>query len=798
MALITDPLVLPADVRLVPVAELAEAMRQHLEWEEGDVAISRLRSRTPSKVISAQTAALVEQFRSPKKIVEAVIRYSLANGADPRQTLQNAFPVLQQLITAGLLVPADSSAVEKVELTLDAGDRVDRFSVVCPVHILEDVELYQALADDGTTVALKIARPEVGPGIGRMLAGEAAILRLIDGAVSPVLVATGEHEERTYLAMSWCEGVSADAAANELQEDPSPSSRAELLKLCTAILDTYARLHARGVIHGDIHPNNILVDGNGTVRLIDFGLARVPDPANGLSELYRGGVAFFYEPEYARAIRAGKPPPPASWAGEQYGLAALVYHLLTGLHYLDFSLEQDEMLRQIAEDPPLPFVHHGQEAWPAVELALARALSKDAEDRYTDVEAFAAEFRKTVDSLKVGPRIAESPPKVDATAEALLADILSRVGWNGAVFVNGLPKPPTASVNVGAAGIANLLYRVACSKGDSALLALADIWAVRCAQRIGDDAGFYNPEVELSPETVGRISPYHTPTGVFATQALIAQARGDRMAEEVNIRQFVAAADQPCDSLDITLGKSGLLVAGALLIEALSDRAAADRTGLLALGNATMANIWETLVGYSPIREARELTNLGIAHGWGGMIYATLRWCEATGATLPANVEERLGELAALAEPVGRGVRWPWQLDRPGLYMPGWCNGSAGHVFLWMLAHRLLNEPSYLRLAEKAIWNCWEDQAQIASLCCGLTGRAYALLHWYKHMGGDIWLRRAVTLANQAAVNIRTFQIEEEKGFENSLYKGEVGVAALIADLEKPEGAALPFFESEG
>ncbi len=108
------------------------------------------------------------------------------------------------------------------------------------------------------------------------------------------------------------------------------------------------------------------------MRLIDFGLARVSDPALGLKEPYRGGVAFFYEPEYAAAARAGKPPPPASEAGEQYGLAVLLYHLLTGLHYLDFSLEQDEMLRQIAEDPPLPFVRQGLDAWPAMEGVLAR------------------------------------------------------------------------------------------------------------------------------------------------------------------------------------------------------------------------------------------------------------------------------------------------------------------------------------------------------------------------------------------------------------------------------------------
>jgi serine/threonine-protein kinase len=79
-----------------------------------------------------------------------------------------------------------------------------------------------------------------------------------------------------------------------------------------------------------------------------------------------------------------------------------------------------------------------------------------------------------------------------------------------------------------------------------------------------------------------------------------------------------------------------------------------------------------------------------------------------------------------------------------------------------------------------------------------LVGRAYALLHWYKVVEDDAWLRRAFTLADRAAVNVRTRPLAELEGYENSLYKGEVGVAALLADCARPERAALPFFESEG
>ena len=69
-----------------------------------------------------------------------------------------------------------------------------------------------------------------------------------------------------------------------------------------------------------------------------------------------------------------------------------------------------------------------------------------------------------------------------------------------------------------------------------------------------------------------------------------------------------------------------------------------------------------------------------------------LRWFETSGTPVPALVEARLTELAGLGEPSGRGLRWRWEWAREGdawvsMSMPGWCNGSAGYVFLWTLAH---------------------------------------------------------------------------------------------------------------
>jgi serine/threonine-protein kinase len=119
-----------------------------------------------------------------------------------------------------------------------------------------------------------------------------------------------------------------------------------------------------------------------------------------------------------------------------------------------------------------------------------------------------------------------------------------------------------------------------------------------------------------------------------------------------------------------------------------------------------------------------------------------------------------------------------------------WCHGTAGYVFLFTLAHRLLGDDRWLQLAELAAWHAWDGPRNNATLCCGTSGRAYALLNFYKHTGATEWLSRARQLANHAASSAA-----ETSTWPNALWKGELGVAVLIADLASPENARMPFFE---
>jgi len=788
---VLDAFILPSDVLVVPVAQLAPELRAQIDHAAGDYSVTRPRTRTTSSIVDAKTAALLESFRTPATIVEAVIAFSAAQGLDPRKTLDDAFAVLAGFVNEGLLVAADSELAQPIATTLAAGDRVGGFEVVEPVHVIMDTEVYLARAADGSAAALKIARAGSGRRLREALAHEAAILRRLDGRVNPRLLEIGELDERRYVAVSWCSGVDLHQASAEAGGLGGREGRVALLALAERVIEAYAHLHAQDVLHGDVHPNNVLVDAESAITIIDYGLAgqrcERGTPAAGA----RGGIDFFMESELAAARLAGRPSPALSCAGEQYSLGSLLYLLLTGAHTHAFSLEEQEMLRQLLEQPPLPFHRHGVGDLPAVERTLARALAKDPGARYRSLAYLLRSFRaaaaRDLERARGAGRAAREPQR----RRQLVDDVLARLAVPGDLFAGGLAAPTASAMN-GGAGFAYALLRIAAARGDESLLALADLWSTRALAAAGSRKAFWNAELEIVPETFGENSFYHTASGVHCVQALISRARGDEWTQRLALEAFVAETARPCEHIDIAFGRAGLLLGCSLMLEAL----ALDERPLRALGDELRDSLWTVLARQPPLVESTELRSLGAAHGWAGYLYGLLRWSEASATRPPAGVDERLAELASFGRLAGRGLRWPHatRAVAPDTALAAsWCNGAAGFVHLWTLAHRRLGDENFARLAQMAGWSAYEGAAAPADLCCGLAGRAYALLGLYKHTGETAWLARARALAGRAARSIRGGSLRRD-----SLYKGDVGVALLAADLEHPEHACMPLYEAEG
>ena len=336
--------------------------------------------------------------------------------------------MLEKLAGSRLLVPSTSEEAKKILPSLEVPSRFMEFEVLRCVQSLDDTELYQLRGEDGESeyAALKLGRANAPDRARRMFDREAAMLERLAGGSSPRLLHSDTTEGgQRYLVMEWCEGKDCASVSTVLRAEVGAASRRKLLALCSSILDAYARLHERNVIHSDIHPRNVLVDDEGRVKIIDFGFARISGIESEFRGAQRAGVAFFFEPEYAKAAQGKLGPPASSALGEQYALAALLYSIVTGNHYLEFSIEKEEMLRQIVEDPPLPFIRRGVPAWPELEQVLAKALAKHPAERFAtvaDLASAVAAIAQTDDTAAVEEVVTPAERRLRLSLDACAPD----------------------------------------------------------------------------------------------------------------------------------------------------------------------------------------------------------------------------------------------------------------------------------------------------------------------------------------------------------------------------------------
>lgn len=786
---IDTELVLPPDVQIVSVPDLAPDVRARLEASDQDFTVTRPRLRQPSSVVDKDSAELLESFRTPTRIVDAILSFAGKRGLDPEPTLEQAYPVLSRLYRAKMLVPAGNSAAGPIEGELQSGLVIEGFRLIRSVQVLDDNEVFLARDDAGRHVAVKFYRSPDQNAI-RALEREAEVLERVGSARAPQVFSLFRRGAGIGLATEWVFGSDALAAAEALRGRNEPCRERSLLTLCCEVAAAFADVHESGLLHGDVHPLNVLVERSGSVRLIDFGLAREIETVT--SQDPRGGIPFYFDPEFAQAQRGGQPVA-ASFAAEQYSVAALLYQLWTGVHYLDWRLERNELLRQIVEDEPVPFQARRVPPWPELERVLRRALHKDPGQRFPDLCCLGralSSLHSEAERRDQRGQAAYRKPRLEAD---LLDRSLKRYALGGDVLRDGPPEAPRASINYGAAGISYALLRIAQRRGDPRLLALADLWSQKAQALAAAGDAFYNAKLQIELKTVGERSLFLSAAGLHCVRALVSAAQGDCATANLAMRAFVEHSRgpndkiDPCLQLDAVMGKASLLLGCAELLEFVPDSPVFELANVRTRGEELARDVLD-FVESGPIDSSEQLTTLGIAHGWGGLAFAALRWARAAGQDPGPVVRTRLDELAMLAEPYGAGLRWPVANGRAA-FMDGWCNGSAGYAMIYALAYEVLGTSALGEVAERAAISAYQSDITLGTLCCGQAGIGYSLLAVHRITGSPQWLERAHSCARRAAAD------RSPHFLRDALYKGVVGAALLVEDLQAPATAAMPLFE---
>jgi serine/threonine-protein kinase len=777
-------LMLSPDVHLIPVAVAPASVRELVDGETEGYVLTRQHARTTSSLIDDGLAQLLKEFEQPATVVEAIMRYSRRRSIDPEHVLDDAFETLRRCVEQGYLVASGSSQARSHENVFTPGQPVADGTILRCVQALEDTEVYQVANSDGTLLALKVLRPESSDTSAEAFDREALALRELKGRIAPRLFDTGTTGDSRWLALEWCDGTRVTEFAAALTATSDGDAR--LLDLSIRVLNAYSDLHAQGLIHGDVHPGNILVAEDGKIRLVDFGLARRPD-GSVLDHAARGGAPGYIAPDHAAAMLEGRAPGPATQLTEIFSLGALLYELFTGAPYLDFSMENGRVLLQVIADPPLPFIRRGRTPWPAVEHVLKAALAKSDTGRPTSV----ADLRAGLVRARGKSALPEQRILAAAGVDAMLEAILEKSRPDGDWFERDLPTAPLCSIAYGTAGLAVALHHVAVLRDDGDLLALSDEWALRARRAAGHPDAFRHAGLEISDDVTGKVSPFHRLSGVHAAQALVSFSFADDGAGQRAVDAFVRESLHDGANFDLALGRTGTLLAAAILVEASGHPARRDLNGLRELGNQTLSDLWAWIDSMPSVATAKQLHLLGVAHGWSGAMLASLRWCSATSTPLPTSLLDRLDQVAAIARREGNALSWPWSTSTTSVSR-GWCNGTAGLVHLWTAAHRAFGDDRWLSLAKGAAWHASVVDDVTPQLCCGLAGQAYAQLEMYRSTGESHWLTLACKLAEAAATRHRA--TAGNTCILGSLHKGDLGIAVLAADLQRPEDATMPFF----
>ena len=213
-----------------------------------------------------------------------------------------------------------------------------------------------------------------------------AAARLSNAPNTVTIFDVGEHGERPYIVMEYLAGGSlADRIADEGAQRPGRALA--WLAQTAAALDA---AHARGIIHRDVKPANLLLDDDGRIHVADFGVAS----ALGLDSLTAAGTvlgtAGYLAPEQAR----GEPTTPAV---DRYALGVVAYELLTGARpYASDSPTAEATAHVNAPVPSARAVN--PELPPEVDAVLTQALAKDPASRFSSAAELVASLRKALDA----------------------------------------------------------------------------------------------------------------------------------------------------------------------------------------------------------------------------------------------------------------------------------------------------------------------------------------------------------------------------------------------------------------
>ena len=258
----------------------------------------------------------------------------------------------------------------------------------------------------------------------------------------------GEHEDRQFIVFEYVEGENLKRLIERRGPAPVPNA----LELAIQIARGLAFAHQQGLIHRDVKPQNVLLNGDGRAKVTDFGIARSLNVQRGMTQTGTVlGTSDYIAPEQAQGQRVDEHT-------DVYSLGVVVYELLTGEVPFPGENFVAVAMRHINEEPPS--VREKRPDVPVrVDEAVRRAMAKRPEDRFPTMDAFCAELEACLAELQAaGTQVArpamrrQHRPRFSAWPLIVALVVLAGAVAVGAVLIlrNGNGGSPSGGTSGGA------------------------------------------------------------------------------------------------------------------------------------------------------------------------------------------------------------------------------------------------------------------------------------------------------------------------------------------------------------
>jgi eukaryotic-like serine/threonine-protein kinase len=347
----------------------------------------------------------------------------------------------------------------------------------------------------------------------------------------------GEHEGRQYIVFEYVDGENLKQLV--AREGPLPPK--QVVELGLQIARALSSAHARGVVHRDVKPQNVLLSEDGLPKVTDFGIARSSDVESVTLTGTVMGTSEYISPEQARGEAV-------DFRSDVYSLGAILYELCTGDVPFPGENPVSVAMRHLHE--PVPSARARRREVPSrLDAAIRRAMAKDPAERFDSMDELIAELHACLRALGDGEDTIILPPPVRARRGRRGA---RRVGR--ALLLSLLALLLVGAAAVGAFALAGIFDSSDDDGGGAAAGSPISLQGLRGHDPFGDNRAEHDGEAALATDT-DRSTYWTTETYNSGLQkdgvGLLLDA-----GESVDPSRFLVTTDTPGFKAEIRAGSA--------------------------------------------------------------------------------------------------------------------------------------------------------------------------------------------------------------------------------------------------